>query len=127
MEQQQQAAQSRFEGWAIVEMFGHQREAGFVTTESFGPACLFRVDTPALPEREYELPRPEYVTRPDGSSFYAPTGTKVKRDGSPARSKLIGPGAIYALTPCTEAFALKAIEELARRPLMLLALPGHHS
>ena len=47
--EQQAATQSRFEGWAIVEMFGHQREAGFVTTESFGPACLFRVDTPALP------------------------------------------------------------------------------
>lgn len=115
--------QAKFEGWAVVEMFGHHSEAGYVTTEAYGPTCLFRVDTPALPEREYELPRPEYIQRPDGSTFYAPAGTKVKRGGAPARSKLIGPGAIYAMTPCTEEFALRAIEELIRRPLILLSLP----
>ncbi len=27
---------SKFEGWAVVELFGHSREAGYVTTDYFG-------------------------------------------------------------------------------------------
>lgn len=117
-----EATQSNFEGWAVVEMFGHQREVGYVTTQTFGVASLFRIDTPELPEREYELPRPEYVHL-DGNMRMAPKGAKVRREASPARSKLVGPGAIYAITPCTEETARKAIEELIHRPLILLSLP----
>lgn len=51
--------QSKFEGWAIVEMMGHRREIGYVTTEHYGAASLFRVDSPEVEEREYELKRPE--------------------------------------------------------------------
>ncbi len=115
-------AQAKFEGWAVVEMMGHQREVGFVTTEVFGAACLFRIDTPGLPEREYELPAPEWVET-NGVSRLAPKGAKVKREASPARSKLVGPPAIYAITPCTEETALKALERLIHRPLILLEVP----
>jgi hypothetical protein len=44
--------QSAFEGWAVLEIFGHQTYAGFVTTQTFGQAVLFRVDVPPLAERE---------------------------------------------------------------------------
>ena len=37
-----------FEGWAIVDVLGHQRYVGYVTTEAYGAAVLFRVDVPAL-------------------------------------------------------------------------------
>lgn len=33
--------QAKFEGWAIVEMMGHRREIGHVTTEAYGVAVLF--------------------------------------------------------------------------------------
>jgi len=49
---------AKFEGWAIVEMFGHGREIGYVTTQYFGSACLFQIDVPELPERERTLRRP---------------------------------------------------------------------
>lgn len=110
--------QAKFEGWAIIEMMGHRREIGFVTTETFGAGCLFRVDTPELPEREYELTRPEWV-----GQDYAPIGAKVKRPATPARSCLVGPPAIYAINPCTEEAARKAIESTHARPLILLSLP----
>ena len=110
--------QSSFEGWAIVELFGHQREVGFVTTQAFGQAVLFRIDTPSLEEREYELRRPEYV-----GSEWCPAGSKVKRQAVPAHSRLVGPGAVYAINPCDEAAARKAIESLERRPLILLSMP----
>lgn len=110
---------SEFNGWAVVEMFGHTKEIGHVTTEAYGTAVLFRVDTPELVEREFTLEQPEYV---DGK--WTPAGAKVKRPASPAKSRLVGPGAVYAITPCTEATALRAIEEFSRRPLILLELPS---
>lgn len=65
--------QSKFEGWAIVEIFGHQRYAGYVTTEAFGQAVLFRVEVPPLAERERIAKHYEYSS--DGSSI--PPGSVV--------------------------------------------------
>ena len=114
--------QSAFEGWAIVEIFGHQKAIGFVTTEAYGSACLFRVDTPELPEREYTLTRPGYTATVDDPSSrqWTPAGAKVKRLASGASSQLLGPGSIYRLIPCTEEVAREAIEELIPRPMILL-------
>lgn len=112
------AEHGKFEGWAMVEMMGHRKEIGYVTTQAFGQAVLFRVDTPELLEREYELDRPQYV---DG--IYSPTGTVVKRPAIPARSCLIAPGSIYAINPCTEDLARHAIEKTFTPPLILVRLP----
>ena len=107
-----------FEGWAVVEMFGHTREIGFVTTEVYGSAVLFRVDTPALPEREFVTERPDW-----SGERTIPAGAKVKREAVSAKTRLIGPGAVYSIIPCTEQTAMRAIEEAIRRPLILLELP----
>jgi len=115
--------QASFEGWAIVELMGHQREIGFVTTEAFGQAVLFRVDTPDLPEREFVLASPEYAHISDDLRQWCPTGTKVKRAESPARSRLISPSALYAINPCTEEAARTALERGNPRPLILIELP----
>ncbi len=116
-----QSVEGKFEGWAIVELFGHQREVGFVTTQVFGAAVLFRIDTPELPEREYTLERPEQVKH-EGIYRWAGVGSKVKREGVPAKTKLVGPSAIYAMTPCTEQTARMAIERSIQPPLILLEL-----
>jgi hypothetical protein len=118
---------NNFEGWAVVELFGHQREVGFVTTQIFGSAVLFRIDTPELPEREYTLQRPAYAnlhppTEHASTTKWCPAGSKVKRQAVPARTKLVGPSAIYAMTPCTEATAMIAIERSIEPPLILLEL-----
>src|SRR5437762_9958123 len=97
--------QSTFEGWAIVELMGHRREIGYVTTEHYGAAALFRVDSPAFEERDYELKRPQWVRTDTGVDREAPAGSKVRRMGIPAKSCLVGPASIYALNPCTEATA----------------------
>lgn len=110
-----EAQQANFSGWAIVEMMGHQREIGFVTTEAFGQAVLFRIDTPELPEREFELTAPEYI-----SGVWCGTGSKVKREASPARSRLVAPGSLYALNPCTEEAARTALERSVHRPLIAI-------
>ena len=114
--------QSNFEGWAVVELFGHQREVGFVTTQCFGAAVLFRIDTPELAERDYVLTRPSYANTDSPNPKYCPAGSKVRRQGVPARTKLVGPSAIYAMTPCTEATAMMAIERSIEAPVILLEL-----
>lgn len=115
--------QSQFTGWAIVEMMGHRREIGYVTTEHYGQASLFRVDTPEIPERDFVLERPEYARTDDGDTRYCPIGTKVRRYGIAARSCLVAPGSLYALNPCTQEAALAAIERNLARPLIALELP----
>jgi hypothetical protein len=110
--------QSKFEGWAIVELMGHQREIGYVTTEYYGAACLFRVDVPDLPEREFILTRPQWN---DGDRLNI--GTKVRRAAVAGRSRLLGVGSLYAVNPCTEEAARVAIEEGVARPLIVLELP----
>lgn len=114
--------QARFTGWAIVEMMGHRVEIGFVTTEAYGQAVLFRVDTPELPEREYTLTQPE-TARVDGMRQWVPAGTKVKRLGTPSRSCLIAPSSLYAINPCSEEAARTRMERSIERPLIAIEIP----
>lgn len=117
--------QAKFEGWARVEVMGHQSHIGFVRTEAYGGAVLFRIDTPALPEREFILESPEYAQEGDCEALrrWCPAGTKVKRIAREGVTVLVGSGSIYRIIPCTEAAALRAIDQTTRARLMLLALP----
>lgn len=107
-----------FTGWAKVEIMGKQAHLGFVKTEVYGQAVMFRVDTPQLPERQYVLESPAFV---DGK--WCPAGTTVLRVASEGCTVLIGSGSIYRLTPCTEAACLRAIEMGQRAELKLISLP----
>lgn len=118
MNDEVEVKQSAFEGYAVIEMMGHRKEIGFVTTQAFGQAVLFRVDTPELPEREYILQSPEYA-----GGRYCPVGTKVQRPSSPARSCLVAPSALYAINPCSEQAAMAMVERNISRPLIILELP----
>lgn len=110
--------QAKYEGWAIVDVLGHQRYVGYVTTEAYGQAVLFRIDVPALEARERVTKQPGMV-----GHRYVPAGTSVIEGAVDAYTKLIGAGSIYAITPCTKEAALEAVEALQARPLMSLQLP----
>jgi hypothetical protein len=111
--------QSSFSGWARVEIMGHSTHTGFVTTEVFGAASLFRVDQPEIPEYEETL---EFTQTIAGER--APAGSIVKRPKIPGVSVLLGIASIYRIVPCTEEACIKAIKAiLARPPMMLVRLP----
>ena len=110
--------QATFSGWAVVDVLGHQRYVGFVRTEAYGQAVMFRVDVPSLPEREYTLVKPEYVGR-----TWMAAGTKVQRGATPGYTKLIGAGSIYSISPCDEATAMKAVEANQPAELKVISMP----
>ncbi len=109
---------SKFEGWALVEIMGHQRVAGYVTTEAFGSVVMFRVVMPEVPETEQTLERDQWV---DGER--APAGSKV-RIGRRRIETLIGAASVYRMTPCTEQEAMRAQPakvELIEKAIALIA------
>jgi hypothetical protein len=108
---------SKFEGWAVIEMFGHSREVGYVTTEYFGSGALFRVEVPPLPEREVTLLRPEWI-----ADEMAGAGSKIKRGAVEGRTRFIGPGAVYAMNPCSQDAAFTALEAMSRREVKVVEL-----
>lgn len=114
--------QASFEGWAKVEVMGHQSHIGFVRTEAYGQAVMFRIDTPELPEREYTLTRPEYV-----AGSWTPAGAKVQRGKTEGVTVLVGAGSIYRICPCSEAAAMTAIEQNGRAEMKLIELPASKS
>jgi hypothetical protein len=116
-----EAQQNKFDGWAVIELFGHQKIAGHVTTEYFGSAAMFRVDVPELPEREVTIERPEYVDT-EQYSGYAYAGSVLRREQEPGFTRIIGPGAVYAINPCDEPTVRKARELERQRPIVPVSL-----
>ena len=110
--------QNEFKGWAKVEVMGHQSHIGFVTTEAYGQAVMFRIDQPAIPETEKTLTGREYT-----SAGYLPAGSVVREPAIEGVSVLVGSGSIYRIIPCTEAVAIKAVRETQRKPLVVVSMP----
>jgi len=109
--------QNEFKGWARVEVMGHQSHIGYVTTEVYGQAVLFRIDQPSIAASEETLTRSEWV----GDVFAGP-GSVVQRNAIDAASVLVGSGSIYRIIPCDEATAMASIRSGQRRPLHVVSL-----
>ncbi|WP_207000657.1 hypothetical protein [Trinickia mobilis] len=90
-------AAEKFEQWAIVELFGHQRIAGRISEQTIGGCAFVRVDVPALPADD------TYIA-------------------TQAFTKLYGNGAIYAMSFVDEAAALMAARQLRLQPISAFEL-----
>ena len=97
MDNQQQS--EKFDSWAIVELFGHQRIAGRVTEATIGGCALLRVDVPDQPATE-------------GDRWSS------GQSAIPAYTRYFGNGAIYSMTPCTEEVAVRAAAGMRAAPPM---------
>ena len=90
-------ADPKLDGWALVELYGHQRIVGKVTEQTFGTGVLFRVDVPDLIK-----------------------GKTVERKGF---TRYFGLGAIYSITPIDEQMVRDLLPTIdgtpAARPLSL--------
>jgi hypothetical protein len=86
----------RFEQWAIVEVMGHRRFAGFVTEAAIGGASFVRVDIPEV---------------------------FCGGENLPAFTKLLGAASIYAISPCTEETARAFAASFAQRSFATYEAP----
>ena len=109
--------QNEFNGWAKVEVMGHQSHVGYVTTETYGAACLFRIDQPRMEAQRETLQSPRWV-----GDIYAGIGSEVENPEIEPTSVLVGAGSIYRIIPCDEATARVVIRREQRRPLMVVKL-----
>ena len=80
--------QTKFEEWAVLELFGHQRLAGLVTEVQLGGASFVRVDVPE-----------------DGKK----KGWKL--------TKMYNPSAIYSIAPVTEETARMVAKACSGEPV----------
>jgi hypothetical protein len=103
--------EQKFSSWAIVEVMGHSRFAGFVSEQAIGGCSFVRVDVPEVPA--------------------VMNGDRLIEESRPAFTKLLGQGSIFAITPCTEATAREAARQFHTRPISMFEMPmvrsiGHH-
>lgn len=83
-----------YEGWAIVELMGHRRVAGYIREAAAFGTALLRIDVPS-----------EDPAKAQATQYY-------------------GGGSIYALTPCTEEIARSINARLRETPeAIAYALP----
>ena len=111
--------QTEFKGWAKVEVMGHQSHVGYVETQAFGAAVLFRIDQSAMPAVKETLQASRWI-----DDVLVGAGSEVEHAEIPAASVLVGAGSIYRIIPCDEATAKIAIRQGVRRPLIVLKLAG---
>ena len=91
------AKSENLESWALVEIFGHDKIAGLVTSRKFGMSIMFQVDVP----------------KTDGPGFQY--------------SRLLNPNAIFSIQPTNEEWCRKwvkaAAEYGAKSPLPYIPEP----
>lgn len=109
-----------FSGWALVELMGHQREAGFISTQYFGDKAMFQIDVPEIAEREEKLDRPKWA---DDGVRLLPVGTVISRSAIEGRTRLVNPHAVYAINPATEEAVRAAVAASERRTMKVISVP----
>lgn len=106
------------ECWAIVDLFGHQRIAGKLTTQSLGVAALIRIDVPevTIPEKQ--------------EGYWDDNGPSVRRrlrvippHKKGGYTRYFGPGAIYSISPVSEELARAAVMQIDAEPVKPYELP----
>ncbi len=112
--------QASFSDWALVELMGHQREAGFVTTQYFGDKAMFQIDVPEIAEREETINKPTWG--PEDKLL--PVGSVISREGIKGRTRLVNPSAVYAINPATEEAVRAAVGATERREMKVISIPS---
>lgn len=82
---------NKFESWALVELFGHQRIAGKVSEQSIGGCNFVRVDVPATDGE------PEFTKLYGNGAIYAITPVAEEIARAAAKSYRVVPVSAYEI------------------------------
>lgn len=94
----------RFEEWAIIDLFGHQKIAGRVSEQQVGGSSFVRVDVPQIKEQApftklfgagaiYAITITDEETAKVAASYYAPEPMDRWTVADMLRTKALPPGA----------------------------------
>jgi len=97
------------EMWAVIELFGHQRAAGKLSTQNLGAAALIRLDVPE-------------VTRKERSYDWSTRKEAIHEITTPAHTRFFGVGAIYSINPCSEETARAELDRIGNPPIVQMEL-----
>lgn len=109
MEQEQ--VQALPEMWAVIELFGHQKAAGKLSTQNLGAACLLRLDVPE-------------ITRKRERFDYKANKWEHFEETIPSHTRFLGVGSIYAINPCSEEIALTILRKSGAGPIQEYVVPS---
>lgn len=110
----------KLETFAILEVMGHSKFAGFVQQVAMGGSAMIRIDVPEIPESEEEYTDWEYGADARG----IPVKKKRKVPGQVAFTKFFGISSIFSITPCSEEVALAAVKQFRSAPVTVLQMPS---
>ncbi len=112
---------AEFTGWALVEIMGHNKLAGYVETVAYGSVVMFKVSAPEMAPVEQTLEKSQYIGY---QTVHAGSIVRVSRE---AFETQVGASSVYRMTRCTEAQALSQIPQkievitMAETPKRLVA------
>ena len=106
--------QDKFEAWAIVELFGHQRIAGKLTEQTIGGAHFIRVDVPAFEDS------PAFTKLYTQGAIYGVTFVSEQIARAAAQSFRVAPVNAYELRSLIEQQG-KLLAEPAHTPAYVAA------
>lgn len=82
--------QTKFESWAVVQVFGHESYAGHVSEFNMGGASYLRIEVPEVQNMQVTLP-----------SFV----------------KLVNHNSVFDITPVSEEYAKEMAAQLSKHPI----------
>jgi len=109
---EQQFAQ--FEGWAHVELMGHQSTTGYVRTQYFGSTALLEVTAPEIAPHQIQLTKSCYCETEEHRETLCAPGTLIEVSLDAAKC-IVAASSIYRITPLTEAQAMAKLPVRRRR------------
>lgn len=91
------STKEKFEGWAVLELMGHRRLAGYVQEAEIAGGAFVRIDVPEV---------------------------VLDASDDTAATQFYSPGAVYCITPCTEEAARAVAGRIVTTAPALLGLPA---
>lgn len=120
-----------YEGWAILELMGHRKLAGYLSEQTIGGSAFVRIDVPnhctgisanwCPIHGDCKCPHPDVERNDPACPLHS---EKSNHGDSNVATQFYAPSAIYCITPTTEDLARKVAAGCQPAPVTRWELPA---